>query len=1125
VTGKVVRYLQDNGGEVKAGEPYVEVEAMKMIMPLKATESGKVTHNLSPGSVINAGDLLASLELKDPSKVKKILKFEGALDIPKVPLDISVKDRIKNILAGYSGDPEQVAANAFDGVTDMATASALVTDTLSEFLRVETIFAGRLLDDVVRDLTKANAENLDVVISENLAHQQLKRRAKLVTAMLRQVELFDDRFGVNQLPDDLLNIIGKLAEIKDRVYGEIALAADEIIRQSKVPSFESRIDELRAELLTPSADLDELSKSPTLSAGVDLLSALFLGDADSTVRAAAVEVYLRRVYRAYRVKDFKVTESDGRLTCTWSFKFADVQQSQTEWRQGLLSVIPSFDTLEKDLSGILEDFSAAIKDGPTHVGGLPIHMLHLAEQNSHFKGIETIENIIVSQSSKLNLLGVRTVNVLVPKAKKEPAYYTFPQCDSYKEDPLRRNMRPTFHHLLELGRLVKNFDLERLPAIGKNAQVYVGTEKGATGRRGAASQVVFVRGISHSPGLVTDGGARRALQQGLDELERALLNSKISQETSSRIFLHSLREIEGTTPIEVSKRFKSVVGSLKSLLAPRLLKLRVDEIEVKVRIASKGADGMPVTQCIRLVATSMEGEWLQARSYLERPDPVTGVALEYCLIEGDKDGEICFLDPYGVSNIVQTKRGIARRVGSTYAYDYLGLIEVALVGEWDSFINRLPNRAAVQMPSNVFEAKELIDGPDGELTSATRPIGSNKVGMVAWVLKMKTPEYPEGREVVLIANDVTVQSGSFGVEEDELYYKASKYARDHKLPRLYIACNAGARIGLVDELKPKLKIKFNDAQNPSKGFAYLYLTDSDYQALPAGAVIAHKVPEGWALDDVIGTQHGIGVENLQGSGKIAGETSKAYDEIFTLSYVTGRSVGIGAYLVRLGQRVIQMNQGPIILTGYSALNKLLGREVYTSQDQLGGPQIMVPNGVTHQTVENDQEGVAAMVRWLSFVPKEVGASPACRESGDPINRKVQWRPTPTPYDPRLMLAGTSDMAGFFDRGSFQEYLAGWGKSVVVGRGRLGGIPMGAIAVETRLVDKVIPADPADPNSREAVLPQAGRYRFALWCISCFYPFQPAASPPLMKQDKSSSPIHRTRRRKPFVIFPRKDFRL
>ena len=44
VTGKIVRYLQEDGAEIQAGAPYVEVEAMKMIMPLKATESGSVTH-------------------------------------------------------------------------------------------------------------------------------------------------------------------------------------------------------------------------------------------------------------------------------------------------------------------------------------------------------------------------------------------------------------------------------------------------------------------------------------------------------------------------------------------------------------------------------------------------------------------------------------------------------------------------------------------------------------------------------------------------------------------------------------------------------------------------------------------------------------------------------------------------------------------------------------------------------------------------------------------------------------------------------------------------------------------------------------------------------------------------
>ena len=89
------------------------------------------------------------------------------------------------------------------------------------------------------------------------------------------------------------------------------------------------------------------------------------------------------------------------------------------------------------------------------------------------------------------------------------------------------------------------------------------------------------------------------------------------------------------------------------------------------------------------------------------------------------------------------------------------------------------------------------------------------------------------------------------------------------------------------------------------------------------------------------------MENLRGSGMIAGETSRAYQDAFTLNYVTGRTVGIGAYLVRLGQRVIQAESAPVILTGHSALNSVLGREVYTSMDQLGGPQIMHNNGVSH----------------------------------------------------------------------------------------------------------------------------------------------------------------------------------
>lgn len=53
------------------------------------------------------------------------------------------------------------------------------------------------------------------------------------------------------------------------------------------------------------------------------------------------------------------------------------------------------------------------------------------------------------------------------------------------------------------------------------------------------------------------------------------------------------------------------------------------------------------------------------------------------------------------------------------------------------------------------------------------------------------------------------------------------------------------------------------------------------------------------------------------------ETSRAYTETVTLTLVSARSVGIGAYLVRLGHRVVQVETSHIILTGANALNKVL----------------------------------------------------------------------------------------------------------------------------------------------------------------------------------------------------------
>ncbi|GFR75467.1 acetyl-CoA carboxylase [Elysia marginata] len=53
----------------------------------------------------------------------------------------------------------------------------------------------------------------------------------------------------------------------------------------------------------------------------------------------------------------------------------------------------------------------------------------------------------------------------------------------------------------------------------------------------------------------------------------------------------------------------------------------------------------------------------------------------------------------------------------------------------------------------------------------------------------------------------------------------------------------------------------------------------------------------------------------------------------------------------------------------------------------------------------------------------------------------------------------------------------WAQTVVVGRARLGGIPVGVVSVETRTVELTIPADPANADSESKLIQQAGQVWF------------------------------------------------
>lgn len=67
--------------------------------------------------------------------------------------------------------------------------------------------------------------------------------------------------------------------------------------------------------------------------------------------------------------------------------------------------------------------------------------------------------------------------------------------------------------------------------------------------------------------------------------------------------------------------------------------------------------------------------------------------------------------------------------------------------------------------------------------------------------------------------------------------QASEYARTRGLPRVFLAANSGARIGMAQSLKKKFQICFMDDRDPSKGFKYIYLSQGNFSSLFTSSVL------------------------------------------------------------------------------------------------------------------------------------------------------------------------------------------------------------------------------------------------------------------------------------------------
>ena len=63
-------------------------------------------------------------------------------------------------------------------------------------------------------------------------------------------------------------------------------------------------------------------------------------------------------------------------------------------------------------------------------------------------------------------------------------------------------------------------------------------------------------------------------------------------------------------------------------------------------------------------------------------------------------------------------------------------------------------------------------------------------------------------------------------------------------------------------------------------------------------------------------------------------------------------------------------------------------------------QVMGVNGVSHEVVADDLEGLTAVLHWLGTMPPVLGTLPASLPTADPVERPIAYCPAPgTPPQP------------------------------------------------------------------------------------------------------------------------------
>lgn len=246
-----------------------------------------------------------------------------------------------------------------------------------------------------------------------------------------------------------------------------------------------------------------------------------------------------------------------------------------------------------------------------------------------------------------------------------------------------------------------------------------------------------------------------------------------------------------------------------------------------------------------------------------------------------------------------------------------------------------------------------------------------------------------GRRQMIIANDATVKAGAFFPATTKKVLRAQRIAFQNRLPLVYLVDSAGVFLPLQEDVFPD---------------------EDDF-----GRIFRNNA-----------------VLSAAGIGQLAA--------------IMGNCVAGGGYLPVLCDKLLMTEGSGLYLAGPALVKSAIGQSV--SSEELGGAEMHAQvSGTIDYREPNDEACLARLRRLAEQVSPDPlhPAAPFHRAAAKPparAGREIEQLVSPNPrhdYEIRDVLDC------ILDGGTFDEYKAEYGQSLVCGTARLGGFAVGVVA--------------------------------------------------------------------------------